>query len=202
MVIKSLFFFDCMEQDYSSGPISRKGSDGNSTSCAPGIDLNQRSAILRREFVKMWAYLLAGWSDYCAFLDDETMASIIFDSPVFLTAASRRWAGKDSTEVNAFLSTLLKTSYFPAFLHDRTDSSEPSGLAIRYSRTLSPVLGTCLDSHSPGRVRGLDLFHYYEQLLHFANDEHQGSGNDFNTRSMLPSERLSEIDFDVFEIVR
>jgi hypothetical protein len=92
-------------------------------------------ALFRLELTKMWAFVLCGWKDFCVFLPDHLEPSIIFDVPAFIKAKTAREQeqGEDHSdeareELETFLTTLLRTSYFPLFLERRSDRGNANGL--------------------------------------------------------------------------
>jgi len=117
---------------------------------------DRRDVQLCQQFLKMWAYLLSGYRQFCVFLPDPIDPTLIFDSNSFLQSKEVALGGasqplshahtdqvkphnklmstpKKKTQtsdnsVKPFLSALIKTSYFPVFLNERSDRQQPIGL--------------------------------------------------------------------------
>jgi hypothetical protein len=118
----------------SLSPPARAAPSALSTSSGPPpSSASLRSLLLQLEFVKIWSHLLKQFRQYAIILPSASTSTtfssdhadsssggggiLLFDSPAFLATKPEHY--------QPFLTTLLNTSYFPAFLHERTG---PSGL--------------------------------------------------------------------------
>lgn len=85
-----------------------------------------------RDLISMWAFLLAGWKDFCLYLPDQTDPSIIFDCPNFLNSRYQLLSATDSCfaltkmenkqieELVGFLGMFVRSGFFPLFIQQRT----------------------------------------------------------------------------------
>lgn len=87
-----------------------------------------RNWRVRVELMKLWGFILAGWRDFCVFLPDSQHPCIVFDSFGFVRSKADGEGDRDQ-ELYDLLSVLVRSSYLPDFVHQRTDRHKKLGVS-------------------------------------------------------------------------
>src|SRR5262249_28994098 len=121
----------------------------------PPATASSRALLVQLELVKIWSHLLKHWRSYAIPLEggSKDQCLLLFDSPSFLSSKPAHY--------QPFLTSLLNSSYFPAFLRER---SSPAGLA--------PVERDAFDRYEAS-LSGTRL-HVWEAALSFRRRDTNG----------------------------